>query len=351
MPSLARAAGVLICSALLSAHAFAEMAYEDRAQRLVRTFKGHGDAVGAVVFSPDSRSVISGGDDGNIRIWSVETGAVVRTIETPKVPLGDFGVLMPSRISSLDIAGDGVRLLSGSGERSLRLWDINTGKELKTLQGHRDRNSMLAFLRSGTQAVSASWDGTFKLWDLATGREVRTFKEDGERHWILFAGFSPSGTTAVSASTDNMVKVWSAADGHLLRTFERKGASISSAALSPDGTRVVVGFFRGPAVIWDVATGNELVTFAKGPGHRQAFSPDGRYVVSGGCVEGGNTGCIKGLMRIWEAATGRELGELIGHTASVIEMAFSRNGRLVASASSDGTVKVWDVSEWTKPGQ
>jgi parallel beta-helix repeat protein len=222
-----------------------------------------------------------------------------------------------------------------------------------TLTGHTDWVRSVAFSPDGRLLASGSADYTIKLWEVASGREVRTLT--GHTWTVTSVAFSPDGRLLASGSRDKTIKLWDVASGSLVRTLSGPTDDVNSVAFSPDGRLLASDFcgryelgrgcVQGEIRLWEVASGREVRTLS---GHTYAvrsvaFSPDGRLLASGSRDETINA--IRERIKLWEVASGREVRTLTGHTWAVTSVAFSPDGRLLASGSGDRTIKLWDISD------
>jgi WD40 repeat protein len=288
---------------------------------LLRTLEGHSEAVWGVAVSPDGRRAVSASNDKTLKVWDLETGHELRTLE------GHSHWVM-----GVVVSPDGRRAVSASYDETLKVWDLETGRELRTLQGHSGLVNSVALSQDGRRAVSASYK-MLKVWDLETGRELRTL--EGHSDTVRGVAVGPDWGRAVSASSDSTLKVWDLETSRELRTLEGHSHVVSGVAVSPDGQRAVSASPRALKV-WDLETGRELRTLQ---GHSAgvngvAVSSDGRRAVSASWDY---------TLKVWDLETGRELRTLEGHSNVVHGVAVSPDGRSAVSASWDNTLKVWDL--------
>jgi WD40 repeat protein/serine/threonine protein kinase len=299
------------------------------------TFRGHRDWVGSVAFSPDGTLAASGSAIGlligDLKVWDPATGKVIRTL---------LGHLNP--ISGVAFSGDGKTLASASWDGTARLWDVSTWRTRHKLQGHTKYVNCVALSPDSRLAASGSGDQTVKLWDTATGQEVRTLR--GHTGGLHSVAFCPDGRHLASASSDETVRIWDVSSGQEKHTLRGHAGSVLGVAYNRDGTRLASAGFDGLVKVWEAPTGRPVRTiradllFAWGV----AFNRDGTRLAVGSWDKD---------IKLWDLDTGQEVLALGGHTDLVSGLAFSPDGRLLASASLDGSVKVWDATPWNGAGE
>jgi len=255
--------------------------------REIRTFIGDTDAIYSVAFSPDGRYVLSGSANHAIKLWDVTTGKEIRALtghtkEMQSTWAGEKDAL----IISLAFSPDGLYVLSGSSDKTLKLWDVATGREIRTFTGHTGMVSSVAFSPDGRYALSGSWDSTLTLWDISTGnvirrnistgKEIRTFKGHTDR--VNSVAFSPDGSHIISAARDNSIRLWDVATGRGIRIFTGHRGDISSIAFSNDVKSFISGGSDGTIRRWDIKTGKEIAQFISlKDGEWIVITPEGYY--------------------------------------------------------------------------
>ncbi len=216
---------------------------------LVRTLNGS-HAVSNIVLSPDSNKIYSTGPSyaPSVKIWQRETGQLKKVIS-------DFEAV----VRSMDVSGDSEVLATAVLEGIVELWDTRTGERLKTLRGHTDYVTAVAFAPGGKKLVSGASgrDRSIKVWNVDKGEEIYTIspQNNGHQDWVLDVAVSDNGRYIVSGSADKTLKLWDLETGTLLRTFSGHNHWVRSVAISNNNDYIVSGSKDGTVKVWDLKTG------------------------------------------------------------------------------------------------
>jgi WD40 repeat protein len=274
----------------------------------VRTLGKHVGVVRSVAYSPKGKFLASGGDDRTVRIWDSETGKAVATLRGHK-----------ATVNSVAFSPDGMLVAGGGDDRTVRIWDAETGTPKRTL-AREDIGPVrsVAFSPDGSLLASADFEPTVRLWDVRTGELVRTLFEPSNGMWSV--AFSPDGKTVWSVSAGGWVTAWDVTTGRVLRKIDGAGGNHITLAVSPDGRWVASGMG-----VWDAETGVRKRSFNGSP---VAFSPAGGVLAIGGVT-------------LLDLGTWAERGSHAGHGGGTRCLAFSPDGRWLASGGGDGSVKLW----------
>lgn len=284
------------------------------------TLTGHTSAVVALGFLPDGNTLVSGGADKCLRVWDLSTAREISRFGESRYAVGCLCVLPQGHV----LAGQGV---------TIRIWDPRSGQQLGSLFGHNDAVRCLAISSDGKRALSGGDDRTVRLWDLERCREMYRFGK--HRDGVTGVALTSDGRHVLSCSRDQTLRMWEINTGKEVRAFPVPRGPVLTITLTPDGTGVYTGHFDTTLRLWDLATGRELRRFA---GHRQMVGavtclPDGRVL----------SASHDQTIRLWDAASGAELAIGQGHSAAVVAVASAPEGGLLASASLDHTVRLWEV--------
>jgi len=301
----------------------------------IHTLKSHSSMVHAVTISPDGKLLASGSNDNTIKLWQLETGKLVRT-------LGSWFSGHSSMVHTVAFSPDGQLLASGSWDDTIKLWQVSKGRQIRTLIADSDWVNSVAFNPNGQLLASGGANSTIKLWQVSTGKEIRTFTGHSDSVWSV--AFSSDGEILASGSADYTIKLWQVSTGEEIRTFTGHSFFVNSITLSLDGKILASGSSDKKIKLWQVSTGREIRTFT---GHSDsvwsvAFSP-----IPPICLEPGGlrgilaSGCWDKTIKIWEINTGREICTLSGHSNYVRSVAFSPDGQTLVSGSDDDTIKIW----------
>jgi WD40 repeat protein len=291
----------------------------------IRRFAGHSSAVSGSAFTPDSKRLITASADRSLRVWEVRSGKELGRLKGHT-----------DDVTSVAVSGDGKLALSGAEDRTVRLWDLDAGKELERFQGHGSGVRAVALSPDGRLAASGGDDQLIILWDLNQRKELHRWRE--HKGPVEGLAFSADGTRLACASWDMTVSVWDVATRKELARLTGHGEGVYRVAFTPDGQQVVSCSADRTIRIWDVSSGKPVRQLDGHTGQVIALvmSPDGRRVLSGGGA-GDNT------VRLWDAASGKEVQRFEGHKEGVWSVALSPDGRWAVSTGKDGLVQLWGM--------
>ena len=315
-------------------------------------FTGHDGPVYSAAFSSNGDAVVTGGYDKRVLVWRPSD---VRPYDFTRLTSKNGSVVPPPKFRSLDghegpvravaFSQDGSRIISGSQDNTIRLWDSEGGQLLKSFRGHDGAVRTVAFAQSDQVILSGSHDNSIRKWNISEYEEIRVLQGqvlEGHVDAILSAGFSPDGERIVTASRDRTARTWETFTGQPLKVFaEGHSFLATSAAFFPGGKRLATGAVDNTVRIWDVDSGTQLVRLEHtGRAAALTVSNNGKWAITGG---------DDNSARIWNAETG-ELAYVFksgenskGHNNEVTAVAISENDQQLLTGDSSGRVFVWDV--------
>lgn len=241
-------------------------------------------------------------------------------------------------ISAVAVSPDGQRLFSGGDDGALMQWRLQTAELIGTMRTFPEGVTALACQKDGEQIAVGLHDGRVELCAARDAATTRKFS--GHKDTITVVCFDPRSTFLASGSADDSLRIWDIRDGTLLHTFHQGNEyDVVTAALRPDGRRIVTGDGENEMKVWDTGTGAEIETLRghEGTVTSVVYSPCGKRIVSASW---------DATLRVWDAETGAHLKTMRGHEADVIEVLFTPDGSRIISASEDDTIRIWDAATY-----
>ncbi|RUT03600.1 hypothetical protein DSM106972_052390 [Dulcicalothrix desertica PCC 7102] len=308
------------------------------------------DSVNSIAISPDSKTLVSNDAGNTIKLWNIITGKQTRTFNGHS-----------KFVYSVAISPNGKTLASGSGDKTIKLWNIATGKLISTLTGHSEYVSSVAISLNGKTLASGSGDKTIKLWNIATGELIRTLT--GHSKYVSSIAISPDGKTLVSTSADSTIKVWNIATGKQVQTFSYGSSGASSIVMNPKGKTFISSYNNNinsldrPAKLpgtrvapvssiesyslrqWNVATGESTLI----PFGSSSYINSLAISPDGKILAIGSEKSAN--IKLYNILTEKEIRTLTTHSGNIQSLAFSSDGKLLVSSGTDKTIKIWRLMD------
>lgn len=294
----------------------------------------HPDAVVALALIPKSRRALTSCADHVVRLWDLDKAQVVGTLPVDE------------ETNAVAVSSDGRQALTVHSEaRTVRLWELESGREIKAPQGKDQLGAFLDMRRTrgllwaaifspDNDAILTVGGSDARLWDMQKGAERMNFSPNGI---VASAGFSPDGSRIVTGSWDNSARVWNTETGKAILKLEGHAGYVNTAVYSADGKTILTASDDKTAILWDAETGAIVRTFA---GHTDrlrsaVFSPDGKQIL---------TASNDKTARLWDVETAKEAGRFEGHKWAVLSAVFSPDGTKVLTGSEDNSAKIWETA-------
>lgn len=287
--------------------------------------KGHISWIKCVEFSPDGSKAASGGVDKTVRVWDLSTSKELYRFEGHQ-----------DNVTCVAFSPSGNRLISGSSDKTLKLWDLDSGRLVKTYSGHTNIVTTVAFSSTGRLIASGSYDGSIRVWDLASGRVV---KELGEHKLgtVRSLAFFPGEGKVVSGGSDNLVSVWDIKSGSALKKLKGHKGDILSVAVSSDGSRVLSASRDLTARLWTTSTGAEEKKFV---GH-------GNWVLKVAFAGGDHaiSSSLDKTFRLWDLNSGSEVSASTIGPFGMWGVDMSKDGTRALTGSNNFSIRLWQLGE------
>ncbi len=323
------------------------------------TYHGHSNIVRAVAWNPaggigtlpggqvmpNGRRIASASNDWTVQVWDAVGGDSVAV---------DGGNVFTYRghsgiVDAVAWAPHGRRIASGSYDNTVQVWNAADGGHVFIYRGHASVVNAVAWSPDATRIASASRDKTVQVWESANGGSIVAYR--GHASVVNAVAWSPDGRYIASGSSDWTVQVWDAVDGGNVFTYRGHASVVNAVAWSPDGRRIASGSADKTVQVWDAVDGgnvftyrghaNDVLAVAWNPVWGTGTLPGGQVMPDGQRIASGGGNSLVGTVQVWDAVDGGNVFTYHGHSGAVLAVAWSPDGKDIASGSRDKTVQVW----------
>jgi len=290
-----------------------------KAELVVQT--GHSDRIGSVAFSPDGVLLASGSNDKTVKIWNAETGKQLKTLR------------VESFVQSVLFSPNG-KIIAASGDSDgIYFWNVEDRKLINKLTDEKGIYREMKFSPDGKILASCGFEFV-TFWDVATGKIIRKMQAQ-TKEYVSSVAFSPDGKTLAASGWRKTINLWNAETGSEIRAFEGLQFAASSIVFSPDGKELIIGSHNKTVKTLDLATGD----FKIGQRHEKEvssveISPDGKIIASGSWDK---------TVKIWDKTLGKVIKTFTGHTDNINAVKFSPDGKILVTGSTDSSIRLWNV--------
>ena len=278
------------------------------------------------VFNPPPKQqkyIVSGSDDKTVRVWSLDTGQQTHLLRGHT-----------DSVSTVAISPDNKFIVSGSHDNTISVWNLDTGQRIHLFRGHSDMVRCVVVSRDNKFVVSGSKDNRVKIWNIDSGKQVQLLR--GHSSWVWSVAISTENRFVVSGSADSTIRVWSFETGQKKKVLRGHNFAVRSVVISEDNKLVVSGSEDKTIRIWSLETSQQLKLFK---GHSYivmsvAISSDSKFVVSASSDK---------TLAVWSLETGKKTHLLRGHSFPVLSVTVSRDNKYIVSGAGDKTVVLWNL--------
>jgi dipeptidyl aminopeptidase/acylaminoacyl peptidase len=308
---------------------------QKREEDLLRVFTGHEGAVHCAALSPDGKTLLSGGYDKTVRVWSAQTGKNLHIFRGLKGRVNSITFLPGGKPGSRAAAQSLLAVSGGDNHDDLIIWDVKNRAPVKRLKGYGHGVTSVSAVRSGQRLLiaAACLDSSIHVWDAASGARLGSVDVRLNSRAVAF---SPNGKRIVAMSDDNSLRSYDVGTGNQINRFLGHAGEVQAVAFSPDGKQIASASEDGTLRLWNFDTAETIRTFEghKGTVRSVSFSPDGKRLLSGG---------EDGMVLLWDVETGQILHRFEKQKKPVRGVAFSADGNRAISCSGDETIRLWGL--------
>ena len=285
---------------------------------------GHIDSIKSVAITPDGKTIISGSADKTIKLWDINSRMCIKTLNGHT-----------DSILLIAITLDGKTIISGSNDKTIKFWDIQSGECINTLEGHYSGVSSIVIAPDEKTIISNGSNYAITLWDKQSCEYIKKTLQ-WHTSYVNSVAITPDGKIIISGSDDNTIKLWDVKSGECINTLEGHTNAINSVVITSDGKTIISGSDDNTIKLWDIKSGECLNTLKAHSGsiNSVAITPDGKTIIIGSSDKN---------VKIWNIQSGECLDTPKGYSSYFKSVAVTPDGKTIISVSADNTIKSWDV--------
>lgn len=293
----------------------------EKPKKVVANLRGHGSRIYCVDVSPNGKHLVTASGDRTAKIWSFPSGKMVTSLSGHS-----------AHVFTAAFSNNSRRVVTASGDQTARIWQAASGSQLQELRGHTAQVLSAAFSPDGTQVATGSEDGTVKIWQAANGNEIRTITISSAG--VYAVAFSPNGRLLAVGGTDGGLGIWRVANGNKVTTLQGHSRAVYTVAFNHNGQRLVSASVDNTAKVWNISGGGLVKNFGGRAFYSAAFSPDGKYIITGN----------DGQATIWKISNGKNVMNLKHSSGAAVRSAcFGPKGKHIAMGGEDNTARIWEI--------